>query len=136
MSDTAFWEGSAGLSAFTPHRTAARVASSRRSGGLEPEEADHRLEIAVVVQQGVPALDAESADDQIDSLADRYPPGAQRAVIGGRLDGQIGIEQRDDGEAPQSAFDKPCLAIRAQSLQHLAQDQIPDQQRLHRYQCA
>src|ERR1700730_13145520 len=52
------------------------------SGGSQTEEANHRFEIAIVVQQQVATLDAEGANDKIDRLADRAAPAAEEA--GGR----------------------------------------------------
>src|SRR5579884_590291 len=102
-----------------------RVEGSSRA---QPEKALHRREIAIVVQQRMSSFDAEGGDDEIDRLADRYAFAAQKSVIRGGLDRQFGIEQRDCPEAPQDALDELCFALDPQSLQHLAENQIADQQ--------
>ena len=91
---------------------------------------------AIIVQQQVATLDAEGADDNIDRLADRAALAAEKAVVRRRFDRQVGLEQRHRLKSPQAALDVAGLSLGPQSLQNLAQDQIADQQRNHRYQLA
>jgi len=44
----------------------------------QTEEALHRLEILIIMQQGVTALDAERPDDNVDRLANRDALSAEK----------------------------------------------------------
>ena len=50
----------------------------------------HRFEVAVVVQQGMPVLDAERADDQVRQFKYRAAQTTQVAIIRGGLHGKAG----------------------------------------------
>ena len=79
----------------------------------------HQSKIAVVMQQGVAVLDAVGTDDDVRGLADRDTERTELTVIPCHTWSQVGIEQRDDFEGLQTAFDTGSMPIVARALQHL-----------------
>lgn len=73
--------------------------SSGVSYDLQPQPGGHGVEVAVVVEQGVAARDAEGADQQVDDAADRDTLGAQAAMVQGGGDGDV---MADHGPAVES----------------------------------
>ena len=59
------------------------------SCGHETEMLLHRLEIAVIVQQGMAMLDTEGADDDVGRLADRDAQVPQLAIVAGCARGEV-----------------------------------------------
>src|ERR1044071_8793839 len=80
------------------------------------------------MQQGVAALNAERADDQVDRFADRDTPSAQISIVSGSLDGEIGVAKRYDFKDLHGGFDLSRCDVRPDAAQDLAEDQISDQQ--------
>ena len=79
------------------------------------------------MQQHMAALDAERADDQVDCFADRDAVGAKAAVIGGRGDSQIGVEESDRRKLQQCFLELPRDPIVSGTLQNFQQNEVADQ---------
>jgi hypothetical protein len=71
------------------------------------------------MQEGVPTLDTECADDQIDRLPDRHTVRAKAPVVRGRTPGNFYIKHFREGKAPQSSFDDSGILIGVYSLKNL-----------------
>lgn len=84
----------------------------------------HDREATIGVKQLQGILNTECADQHVDSFPHRYVARAEEPIIGGRLDCDVFVDHRHDGEAPHGSFDPRCLLIRGQTLQHLAQHKI------------
>lgn len=82
----------------------------------------HRIEVAIVVQQGVMVRDAEGGDDEVGGFADGNAEGAQRAVMLRRLHRQIRAQQRHHRVLAQRLFDPHSLGFVPRTLQHFQQD--------------
>ena len=89
----------------------------------------HRSEVAVIMQQDVAMLDAESADDDVRGLADGDAQRPQLAIIAGGTGREITIEKRYDRIPAQSALDALSMGFVPGTLKDLEQDKIADQQR-------
>ena len=86
----------------------------------------HRREIVVIVQQRVPILDTEGADDDVRRLADRNAQFSQLAVVPGGMRGKIGIQKRHENISAQSAFNAGGVRLVPGALKNLEQDEITD----------
>src|ERR1700722_5670483 len=85
------------------------------------------LEIFVVVKQWHAVLDAPSADQQVDGLADGDPAPAQGTEITGRRDGDRVADHRHNCKTAQQGLDFLRRPLAVKALQHFAKHQIPDQ---------
>lgn len=89
---------------FSPYPQNNLFAMARVSGDYpQIEVPGERIEIAVVVQQLIPALDASGRNHRIDGLADRHAFLAQAANILRRLNGNIPSAQLHQGQHSQLA---------------------------------
>ena len=53
------------------------------------------MEVAIIVKKRETALDAECADDHVDSGSYRHPPAAKETVVRGSPGGEIRIAERE-----------------------------------------
>jgi len=90
----------------------------------QAEKALHRLEIAVRMQQRMPALDAERADDHVDRGSYGHSAATKKAVIGGGPDGEISGAERHDCEFSKRCFDFFRFGLGPATLQDLTQNEI------------
>ncbi len=96
----------------------------------KPQMRRHRLEISVVVQQGVAVFDAERADQQVDRLAHGHALAAQEAMVRCRPHGDAGVDKRDDIQPPQRLFHPGGFVVGPKPLENLAENKIADEQSL------
>jgi hypothetical protein len=87
-----------------------------RSSELQTEVMNHRVEVSVVVQQSVSALDAECADDHIDCLADRDVPLSEHAVVSGSFDCRRRIQHRHNSELSKVPLNQLGMRFVARAL--------------------
>src|SRR5205807_3355970 len=120
------WRPAAGsVSAAGAHRPCRGPGWSRSYGpcpspldGLQAQETLHRLEIAIRMQQHVPALNAECADDQVSELPHRDPARPQKPVVGCRDEGEVVIVKRNDLEAAKSPLDPAGFRLRVEPAEN------------------
>jgi hypothetical protein len=74
--------------------------------------------------------DAEGADQEVDRLSYDNAETAQAAVMTCRAHREFRVHYRHEREFPQSGFKPAGVVLVANSLQHLAEDEIPDQDRM------
>ncbi len=89
----------------------------------------HRREIPVVVQQCVVELDAVSADDDVDGLADGNARFPQSPIVASGFDRQVFRQQWDDPETPQGYFQLYGVRLVSRSLQDFKQDKVAQKKR-------
>ena len=89
-----------------------------------------RIEIPVVVQQLIPALDAPGCNHRIDGLANDNTHPAQRAKIPRRLNRDFLSAQLHYRQRSQHSPDVIEVAFVVEALQDLKQNQVADGQGL------
>lgn len=88
---------------------------------------NHRLEIAVLMEEGVSTLDAEGADDEIRRLANCYAEASQAPIILGGLRRERGVEHPGDAKLPELSFDRSSMPLAICAAQHFEKDDVPDE---------
>jgi hypothetical protein len=81
------------------------------------------------VQQPMVVLDAERADDEVRSFANRDAQIAQGAVIPGDARREIGAQKRHNFVLAQSSSDASGVSFVPSALQNFEQDEVADQKR-------
>jgi hypothetical protein len=92
----------------------------------------HERKISGVMQQPMVVLDAECADDEVCSLANRNAQISQRAVIPSDSRREVGPQKRHDDILAQSSFDASGVGFVPSALENLEQDEVTDQKRFLR----
>ena len=84
------------------------------------------------MQQPMVVLDAECADDEVCSLANRNAQISQRAVIPSDSRREVDPAKRHDDILAQSSFDASGVGFVPSALENLEQDEVTDQKRFLR----
>jgi hypothetical protein len=100
------------------------------SGNTKPKVLFHGIEVAILMEERVTALDAVGGDDDVYRLADRNTLAAERSIVASRPNREVIIEKRNDRITAEIALDVCRMGFIAGTLKHFQQDEIPDQQRL------
>src|SRR3990172_9949514 len=94
---------------------------------MDDREAERPLEgveIAIVVEQGVPAVQTEGSDQTVDRAAYDDPLRAEPSVVPGCSDGEGDPAGREDLESQQLPLDGPEALGARHALEHLAEDEV------------
>src|SRR5882724_9371624 len=87
-----------------------------RSDDQQAEVGREGIEIAIVVQQAVPALDAEGRYDEVGGLANRNSPATQHPIVRRRLHGNRTVQHLRDPEHPKLSLDPHRIPVIARAL--------------------
>lgn len=94
---------------------------------MQAEVAHHGVEVPVVVQQAMAALDAEGSYDDVNGLANGDAERAQGSVVMRARDRDMLVEHGCDGEAPKATLDPGGVWVVAGALQDFQEDQVTNQ---------
>ena len=89
------------------------------------------MKVAIAEQQRQVGLDAGGGDDPVDRLAHRDSLAAQRSVVLCCLPGIAATKHRQQSQGAEQLPGGGHVALAAEALHHLHQDQIADRQRCH-----
>src|SRR5882724_7214015 len=94
------------------------------SNGDQTEVGRETIEIAIIVQQAVPALNAEGRDDEVGGRANCDSMSSERPIVSRRLHGDAVVEHAFDFELAHFPLDLLGVQIVARPLQNFEQDNI------------
>lgn len=94
---------------------------------MQAEVAHHGIEVPVVVQQTMAALDAEGSYDDVNGFPDGDAEAAQGSAVMRADNRHTLIKHGCDGEAPKAALDPGGVRVVAGALQDFQEDQVANQ---------
>src|ERR1035438_4113246 len=88
-----------------------------------------RIEVAIVVQESIPALNAACRNDRVDRFANGHPEIAQRSKISRRLKCDFRPAETYRLQRTEQLSGLAEIPFRGEALQHFDEDQIAHGQR-------